>query len=140
MLTMKQLHFCTDKVSGYSIGTINLMDKIISIKRSRFSVYSNNDPKIFCIVFSAPIVKGYIFKIIFAYNQIGYLKRIPHILYTRLHRFRPIGRMPLFFVATPRVFIKRRLLKPLYIDETLFVFGAPTIIVLKICFQQIPLG
>ena len=132
---MKQLHFCTDKVSGYSIGTINLMDKIISIKRSRFSVYSNNDPKIFCVILSAPIMKRYIFKIIFAYNQIGYLKRVPHILYTQLHRFRPIGRVPLLLLAAPRIFIIRRAPKPFYINETLFVFGAPTVIVLEIRFQ-----
>jgi hypothetical protein len=132
---MKQLHFCADKKSRYPIGTINLMDKIISVKRFCFSVYSNNDPKIFCIIFLVPIMKRYILKIIFAHNQVGYLKRFPHILYTQLHRFRPICGVPLFFLATPRIFIIRGLLKPFYINETLFVFGAPTIVVLKICLQ-----
>ena len=116
------------------------MNVVVPIKCSGFSIYSHNNSKVFFIVFPAPIVKGHIFKVIFTYNQIGYLKRIPHILYTQLHRFRPICRVPLLLLAAPRIFIIRRAPKPFYINETLFVFGAPTVIVLEICLQQIPFG
>jgi len=135
MSTINQFHFCANKISHYSIQTINLVNHIVSIKCLSLCVYPHNDPHVFYIIVFTIVVKRYVFKIIFAQHQVGYLKKVPHILYTRLHRFRPIGRVPLFFLSAPRVFIVRWLLKPLYIDETLFVFAAPTIVVLKICFQ-----